>query len=246
MAWHFRKNFEETHESEERKSRLKTRAEALRVLKLIRKSITETTSLGKISSEEGATPFKVLISTILSARTRDPVTEAASARLFARFPDSSSLSKANPRTVARLIRPVSFYDVKAKRIIEVARIIKKQYSGIVPGSLDQLLALPGVGRKTANCVLVYGFRTPAIPVDVHVHRISNRIGLVETQNPERTEEQLSILYKEKYWLDVNELFVRFGQTICKPLRPLCEICSVQPLCNYYQFVFKKEKRKERK
>jgi endonuclease III len=240
MSWDHSESFRERREkAHPSKPRLKTKSEALRVLNLIRKSITETTSLGKISTELGSTPFKVLISTILSARTRDPVTEEASARLSSRFPDSRSLSKANAKSVAKLIRPVSFYRVKAGRIIKVARIIEKEYNGIVPSNLDQLLALPGVGRKTANCVLVYGFRTPAIPVDVHVHRISNRIGLVETTEPERTEEQLSILYKEKYWLDVNELFVRFGQTICKPIGPLCEICSVKPMCNYYQFVVKK-------
>jgi endonuclease-3 len=218
--------------------RLKTKSEALKVLNLIRKSITETTSLGKISTEAGSTPFKVLISTILSARTRDPVTDEASTRLFSVFPDARSLSKATPRTVAKVIRPVAFYKVKAKRIIDVAKIIEKQFNGIVPNKLDELLALPGVGRKTANCVLVYGFRKAAIPVDVHVHRISNRVGLVDSKTPEHTEKDLSVLYKEKYWLDVNELFVRFGQTICKPIRPLCEICSVKPLCNYYQFVVK--------
>jgi endonuclease-3 len=225
------------------KHKLKTRSQAIKILNLIRKSSKETTSLGKISSGPGSTPFNVLISTILSARTRDPVTEKASTRLFSRFPDASSLSKASRRTVAKLIRPVSFYNVKAGRIIKVAKIIENEFNGVVPNNLDRLLALPGVGRKTANCVLVYGFQTPAIPVDVHVHRISNRIGLVDTRAPEMTEEQLSSLYKERYWLDVNELFVRFGQTMCKPTRPFCEICTVQPLCNYYQFVVKKNKRR---
>ena len=223
--------------------KIKTRSRAIKILNLIRKSIKETTSLGKISSEPGSPPFKVLISTILSARTRDPVTEQASARVFSRFPDAISLSKARRRTVAKLIRPVSFYNVKAGRIIKVAKIIENEFNGVVPNNLDRLLDLPGVGRKTANCVLVYGFQIPAIPVDVHVHRISNRIGLVDTRTPEMTEEKLSSLYEERQWLEVNELFVRFGQTICKPTRPLCEICTVQPLCNYYQFVVKKNKRR---
>ena len=221
------------------KPRQKSKSEATKILGLIRKSIKESTALGKISREQDPTPFKVLISTILSARTRDLVTEQASAKLFSRFPDASSLSKAKRGTVSKLIRPVSFYRVKAGRIIQVAKIIEKEFSGVVPDNLDQLLALPGVGRKTANCVLVYGFRRPAIPVDVHVHRVSNRIGLVDTRIPHRTEEQLSTLYKERYWLDVNELFVRFGQAICKPIRPLCEICRVKTMCNYYQLEVRK-------
>jgi endonuclease-3 len=243
MSSHQSKSLQNFKERKQSKPRMKTKSEAVKVLGLIRNSIKETTALAHISAEQDSTPFKVLISTILSARTRDPVTEQASARLFSRYPDAGSLSKANSRTLAKLIRPVSFYRVKASRIIQVARIIQNENGGIVPNNLDQLVALPGVGRKTANCVLVYGFRSPAIPVDAHVHRISNRIGLVNTKSPEKTEEELSILYEKRYWLDVNELFVRFGQTICKPIRPLCEICSVRPLCNYYQFVVKKGKRK---
>lgn len=200
------------------------------------------TALGNISAEQDSTPFKVLISTILSARTRDPVTEEAAARLFSRFPDSKSLAKANKKTVARLIKPVSFYQVKAERVIQVAKLIERRYQGSVPNSIDELLNLPGVGRKTANCVLVYAFHTPAIPVDVHVHRISNRIGLVDTKTPEQTEEALAKLYDRKYWLDVNELFVRFGQMLCKPLVPRCGTCNVKSLCNYYQIMVKTEKR----
>lgn len=221
---------------------LRTRREAIKILGLIRGSITETTSLGHISAEQDSTPFKVLISTMLSARTRDPVTEEAAARLFKRFPDAVSLSKANRRVISRLIKPVSFYEVKSRRIIEVARLIEKQYGGIVPNNMDELLSLPGVGRKTANCVLVYAFRTPAIPVDVHVHRISNRIGLVETKTPEQTEVALSNVYSKEHWLDVNELFVRFGQMICKPMVPRCGTCKVQKMCNYYKFEVKTNRR----
>lgn len=184
----------------------------------------------------------MLISTILSARTRDPVTEEASARLFAKFPDARKLSRAGPRTVAKLIRPVSFYKVKAGRVIEVSRIIEEKFQNKVPSDLDELLSLPGVGRKTANCVLVYAFHTPAIPVDVHVHRISNRIGLVETKTPEETEKALEHLYSRNDWLDVNELFVRFGQTVCKPMVPRCGICSVRPLCDYYRYEVKPNRR----
>lgn len=219
----------------------KTKLQAGQILDLVKRSVNDTTSLGRISKETDATPFRVLISTMLSARTRDPVTEEASARLFARFKDVESLARAERRTVAKLVKPVNFYKTKTKRIIAVAKIIEKKYGGSVPKSMEELLELPGVGRKTANCVLVYAFRTPAIPVDVHVHRISNRIGITDTKSPYETELELSKIYEEKYWLDVNELFVKFGQTICKPMIPRCGICSVRPLCNYYQFSVKKRK-----
>jgi endonuclease-3 len=209
-------------------------AKPIRVLELVRKAVSEHTALGNISSEQDSTPFKVLISTILSARTTDPVTEAAAARLFRKYPDSRALSRARRDSVAKLIKPVNFYRGKAGRIIQVAKIIEEKYRGVVPEDMDKLLELPGVGRKTANCVLVYAFKTAAIPVDVHVHRISNRIGLVRTKSPERTEEQLSELYDRRYWIDINELFVRFGQTICKPVVPRCGICSVKGLCDYYK------------
>ncbi|MHB1909302.1 MAG: endonuclease III domain-containing protein [Nitrososphaerales archaeon] len=220
----------------------KKRARGVRVLELVRASVNETTSLGRIGAQTDSTPFRVLISTMLSARTRDPVTEQASARLFQRYKDARALSKAKKTDVKKLIRQVNFYETKTRRIIEVAKIIDRKYFGRVPENVDELLLLPGVGRKTANCVLVYAFRKPAIPVDVHVHRISNRIGLVETVSPEQTEIQLARIYNQKYWLAVNELFVKFGQTICRPLAPRCSICSVRSLCNYYQNQVKSKKR----
>ena len=196
--------------------------------------ISPGTALAKISNEEDSSPFKVLISTILSTRTKDPMTEKASARLFECYPDAGSLSKADRRHVTSLIRPVGFYNEKAERIIQVAGLIEEKYAGKVPSSLEELLELPGVGRKVANCVLVYAFQIPAVPVDIHVHRISNRIGLVSTKRPEDTEIKLSEIYEKRYWINLNELFVRFGQMICKPVVPRCKICLVRPLCNYYQ------------
>lgn len=212
---------------------LKTRKDAVKILELIRKSVHSKTALGKISKATHSDPFRVLISTILSARTRDPVTEAASERLFAEYPDANSLSRASVKKVAALIKPVAFYNHKAPNIVSAATQIVRDHGGKVPTDYDQLLDLPGVGRKTANCVLVYGFSEPAIPVDVHVHRISNRIGLAKTEKPEETEEVLATLYDRKYWLDVNELMVRFGQTVCKPIGPKCEVCLVKDLCSYY-------------
>ena len=224
-------------QKDEKRKRLhpKTRSEATKILRLIRRSVHTKTALANIGSqEETPDPFKILISTILSARTRDPVTEEAASRLFSTFPDPKSLASASLKEVTQAIKSVLYYNVKARRIIEVSRILNEKYNGVVPDSMHELLGLPGVGRKTANCVLVYAFKRPAIPVDTHVHRISNRIGLVDSKTPEGTEKLLSNLYAEKYWLSVNELLVSFGQTICKPIVPRCKVCAVRPMCNYYK------------
>lgn len=207
---------------------------ALRVLQLVRDSVRSSTTLGKIRDQEDSNPFKILVSTIMSARTRDPVTDKAAERLFRDYPDVKALAQAKIEKVAQVIKPVSFYNQKAKHIIDASKQILKEYDGSVPETYDELTSLPGVGRKTAGCVLVYGFGKPAIPVDVHVHRISNRIGLADTAVPEETEAELLRLYDKKYWIDLNELFVSFGQTICKPIRPLCEQCSVRNYCKYYR------------
>jgi endonuclease III len=213
--------------------KLRTKPEAVEVLRLIGKSIRGKTALGKISSQT-SDPFKVLVSTILSARTRDPVTEEASARLFSKFPDADSLAEASVPEVVELIKPVCFYNHKGPNIVQSSRMLLDKFGGRVPRDYESLLELPGVGRKTANCVLVYGFSEPAIPVDTHVHRIANRIGLVKTKTPEETEEALSLAYPKRYWLDVNELFVSFGQSTCRPIGPKCGICPVNGLCNYYK------------
>jgi endonuclease-3 len=124
--------------------------------------------------------------------------------------------------------------VKAKRIIGVAKIINSEYHGKVPDNFENLLDLPGVGRKTANCVLVYAFDKPAIPVDIHVHRISNRLGLVDTKNPEETEQELMKKVPKKYWIDINDTFVMYGQNICKPISPMCDVCKIKKNCKYYK------------
>lgn len=222
------------HRQDTAESELSTKEEALRVLMLVRDTIRPKTALGMIRGWKDSSPFTILISTILSARTRDPVTEAASRRLFSKFPTIMELSNARHRSVAKLIRPVAFYNQKAKSIINTSKLLLKKFDGKVPTDYEELLQLPGVGRKTANCVLVYGFGLPAIPVDVHVHRISNRIGLARTKTPEETEKALSKLYRKKYWIDLNELLVSFGQTVCKPIGPKCSICSVKGLCNYFK------------
>jgi len=159
-------------------------------------------------------PFSILIGTILSARTKDEATTKAVKELFSIYKNPKQLSNAKVRDVEKIIKSIGFFHVKSKRIIEVAKIIDKKYKGKVPDDLDTLVQLPGVGRKTANCVLVYAFEKPAIPVDIHVHRISNRLGLVETKNPEETEQELMKKIEKEYWIDINDTFVMYGQNIC--------------------------------
>jgi len=175
-------------------------------------------------------PFTVLVGTILSQRTRDENTAQASMALFSEYPDAQALAKADNSSVERLIRPSGFYRVKARLIIEVARQLLERFHGKVPSDIDGLLSLPGVGRKTANCVLVYGFHKQAIPVDTHVHRISNRLGWVRTRTPEETEAELASSLPRRYWLDINELLVTHGQRLCRPIGPRCTECPVNNIC----------------
>ena len=196
-------------------------------------NLVRPTALKNLQIQEDGDPFKILIGTILSARTRDEVTTAAIKALFSRFKNPDELSRANLSDIKKLIQKIGFYNVKASRLKEVSQLIIKKYNGEVPSNLDDLLTLPGVGRKTANCVLVYGFKKAAIPVDIHVHRISNRIGIVNTKNPEETENVLQKSIDKKYWIRVNETFVTFGQNICLPIKPKCNVCQLTKMCTYY-------------
>ena len=195
------------------------------------------TALRELHEAETGSPLSILIGTILSARTRDENTSAVVKKLFTKYKSASSLAQAKLSNVEKIIKSTGFYHVKAKRIIEVASLIDSKYSGKVPDSLDELLKLPGVGRKTANCVLVYAFDKPAIPVDTHVHRISNRLGLVQTKTPEETEIELMKKIPKKYWLKINDTFVMYGQNICKPISPMCDVCQIKKECNFYKIRF---------
>ncbi len=195
------------------------------------------TVLRELHEAETGGPLSILIGTILSARTRDENTSIVVKKLFSRYKTARSLARAKVSDVEKIIKSTGFYHVKARRIIEVASIIDSQYYGKVPDNLDELLKLPGVGRKTANCVLVYAFEKPAIPVDTHVHRISNRLGLVETKTPEETEFALMEKIPKKYWLQINDTFVMYGQNICKPISPMCDVCQIKKECNYYKTNF---------
>ena len=196
-------------------------------------NIVRPTALKNLQIQEDGDPFKILIGTILSARTRDEVTTAVIKALFSRFKNPDELSRANLSDIKKLIQKIGFYNVKASRLKEVSQLIIKKYNGEVPSNVNDLLTLPGVGRKTANCVLVYGFKKAAIPVDIHVHRISNRIGIVNTKNPEETENVLQKSIDKKYWIGVNETFVTFGQNICLPIKPKCNVCRLTKMCKYY-------------
>ena len=191
------------------------------------------TALQDLHNAEDRGPFSILIGTILSARAKDEATSRIVKDLFKVYKNPKQLANAKVRDVEKIIKSIGFYHVKAKRIIEVAKIIYSKYKGVVPDDLEKLVELPGVGRKTANCVLVYAYEKPAIPVDIHVHRISNRLGLVKTKNPEETEFELMKIFPKRLWLNINETFVKYGQNICKPITPMCEVCQIKNSCKYY-------------
>lgn len=175
-------------------------------------------------------PFKVLVATILSARTKDEVTAIASERLFAEVGSVRELAELDEKRLQKLIYPVGFYKNKAKYLAALPGVLFRDFAGNVPRSMDELLTLPGVGRKTANLVLAQAFAIPAICVDTHVHRIMNIWGYVETSNPQQTEMALRAKLPEKYWISVNSLLVAFGQGTCRPVSPHCDRCLLVADC----------------
>jgi endonuclease-3 len=183
--------------------------------------------------------WKILISTILSARANDKATIPVTKELFKKYKSLEQLAQADPRIVKKIIKRTVYYNQKTKYIINTAKKILKDYKGKVPSDLDELMKLPGVGHKVAGCVLVYAFNKPALPIDTHCHRISNRIGLVKTKTPEQTMKVLWKKLPKKYWLIFNELLVVHGQTICLARNPMCDICPVSKYCNYYRKVYTK-------
>jgi endonuclease-3 len=198
------------------------------------KKFLRSTALDELKEQEKGDPFKILIGTMLSSRTRDEQTTIAVTNLFTKYNDPKDIALADIEDIKRLISAVGFYNIKARRIKEVSDIVYKKYKGKIPTNIKDLLELPGVGRKTANCVLVYGFNFPAIPVDTHVHRIFNRLGIVKTKDPVDTEEALSKILEKKYWIKLNSIVVRYGQNICLPVKPLCNYCKLKENCNYYK------------
>lgn len=175
-------------------------------------------------------PFDVLVTTLLSLRTKDETTEPAAARLLAEAPDPAAMLRLPASRIARLIYPVGFYRRKARQLREVSRLLLERHGGRVPDDLDTLLALPGVGRKTANLVLSAGFGVPAICVDTHVHRITNRWGYVATRHPDETELVLRSKLPRRHWATINRWLVLFGKSVCQPVSPRCSECPVAPRC----------------
>ena len=176
------------------------------------------------------TPYKILISTVISLRTKDKVTLEASLRLFKRASSPKQMLNLSPLEIEKLIYPAGFYKRKSVQIREISKILLEKYGGEVPKTTEELVQLPGVGRKTANLTLGLGYGIPALCVDTHVHRIANRMGWVKTKTPEKTEEALSAVLPEKYWIEINELLVIYGQTVCVPVSPKCSVCAFLSTC----------------
>lgn len=176
-------------------------------------------------------PFVILISTLLSLRTKDEVTSEATKRLFSLASTPQEMLQLSSEIIAKTIYPVGFYKNKAKTILAACRELIDRHNSLVPDTMEQLLALKGVGRKTANLVLTLGFNKEGICVDTHVHRISNRLGYVRTGTPEQTEFALRAKLPHKYWLDYNTLLVAFGRHVCRPISPLCRSCPVRYYCD---------------
>jgi endonuclease-3 len=187
-------------------------------------------SVTAVAERYSHSPWAVLVSTILSLRTKDEVTLAASRRLLEKAPGPDELLAMTEEEIARLAYPAGFYRTKAANLKKIAAELNEKYGGSVPADMDALLALPGVGRKTANLVLVEAFDLPGLCVDVHVHRISNRTGWVKTSAPDETESVLRNILPQKYWKSINPLLVLYGQNVCRPVSPFCSRCVIQKYC----------------
>lgn len=202
------------------------------IIRILQREIKkwETPAVTKVA-EKTRDPFKVLISCILSLRTKDSTTAEASRRLFSLAESPEEMLKITVEKIESAIFPVGFYKTKSRNIIETCRTLKESYNSLVPDSIDELLKLKGVGRKTANLVVTVGYDKDGICVDTHVHRISNRWGYINTKTPEKSEEALRRKLPRKYWKIYNDLLVTFGQNLCKPISPLCSQCKIAVYCD---------------
>jgi len=202
------------------------------VIALLRKEVKKfadpiVTELSKHNRD----PFKILISTVLSLRTKDETTRDASLRLYTVADTPQKMLTVPAAKIEKLIYPVGFYRTKAQTILDLCKTLLEKYDGHVPDSLDELLKLKGVGRKTANLVITLGYDKYGICVDTHVHRISNRLGLIKTKNPEESEFALREILPKKYWKSYNDILVTYGQNLCKPISPWCSRCPVARYCD---------------
>ena len=179
-------------------------------------------------------PYRVLAATVISQRTREEQTAAVSARVFARYPDVPALAAAEEAELYDLLDGSEYREAKAPRLIAMATLLQERFGGRVPDNVEDLLTLPGVGRKTANCVLIYAFEKAALCVDIHMHRITNRLGWVRTRNPDETERALEKVMPEDLWAGSNRLFLQHGRALCLPTTPVCSRCPVRTWCDYGQ------------
>ena len=191
-------------------------------------------TIGKLVREN---PYRSLIFTILSARSRDVNTIKVCTKLFKEYSTFQKLAKADRKKVEKLIYGIGFYKQKSKYITNAAKMVVKDFNGKLPDDIDDLVKLPGVGRKVANILLIHVHKKDSIAVDVHVNRISNRLGIVNTKNPEQTEKELKKKIPKKLWTKVNVSMVAYGQTLCLPRNPMCDICKVRRYCRYYRKVY---------
>lgn len=187
-------------------------------------------TVDRFVTANGPDPFRILVSCILSLRTKDEVTYPATERLFAKASDAAGMLKLTPAAIEKAIYPAGFYRTKARQIRAISGILLSRHGGSVPDTIEELLLLPGVGRKTANLTVTLGFGKPGICVDTHVHRIANRLGWVTTKAPDDTEAALRRSLPKRWWIPINETLVRHGQQVCKPISPLCSACSVVRAC----------------
>ena len=202
--------------------------ELVRRLEEFRQSCRVTTLVDEQETSRSA--FRLLVACVISLRTKDEVTAEASRRLFEIAATPDRLAALDVKHIAQAIYPAGFYNTKAGQLREIGMIIRDRYDGEVPADEEKLLAMPGVGRKTANLVLGLGFGIPAICVDTHVHRISNRLGMVATKTPEQTERALNLVLPQDLWIPINDLLVTFGQNCCHPTSPKCSGCPVADMC----------------
>jgi len=184
-----------------------------------------------IVAQCNGSPYKVLVSCIISLRTKDEVTALASARIFARAETPEEMAVLPADEISQLIYPAGFYHTKAEQIALLSRRLVEEYGGIVPDDIDELLRFKGVGRKTANLVVTLGFSKPGICVDTHVHRICNRLGYIVSKNPDETEKLLRLKLPPEYWIEINDLLVAFGQNHCHPVSPRCSSCKLLDICD---------------
>lgn len=209
------------------------------VMKILKKEMNKfenpvATEIG----EKTRSPYMVLVSCLLSLRTNDKITGPISKKLFEVVKTPKDMNRLPLKRLQKIINPVNFYITKSKRIKEISKSLVKNYNGKVPNDFDELMKFKGVGRKTANIVMTYGFfKKDYIAVDTHVNRVPNRIGWIKTKTPEQTEEQLKKILPKKYWQDFNDIIVTFGQNICKPISPHCWECPIRKYCKYYKEVY---------